>query len=125
MTTKTYLIAYGLYFLTLLLAFFYISVPYYRAKWENTGQRFSFSKFWNSSWNVNIGNLILGVLFLFVWNLVVEYFKLNATKEVLYALCMVIAAFGGPAVVKKWGRAQKYFDEFVDKKLPVADEEKK
>jgi len=124
MTTKIYLSAYGVFLLTLLLAFFYVSVPYYRAKWENTGQNFDFGKFWRSSWNVNIGNLIVGVLFLFVYNVVIEFFKLKATKEVLYGLCMVLAAFGCTAIFKKWGGAQRYFDRWVDKKLG-GDTEKK
>jgi len=119
MTTKIYLISGAGYVLALLLAFFWVSVPYYKAKWENTGQRFSMKKFWEASWNVNIGNLIFGGLLMIGVDLILSYFKVSVDSKLIPGIFILLGAFGAPVVMKKWGRTQEYFEKYVDKKLPV------
>lgn len=126
MTTKIYLLSGVGYLLALLLAFFWVSVPYYKAKWENTGKEFSLKKFWQASWNVNIGNIVFGVLLMIGVDMLLSYFpNIKIDPKLIPGLFILLAAFGAPIAMKKWGGTQKYFEQWVDKKLPVENPEKK
>lgn len=119
MSTSLYIQCALMYILGQGFDLFLIKVPEYRDLYRKANEKFSWSKYWDSDWNIVIGTLILGSILIIGADQLI-YWKPGVLEYVKWFFA-AIGGLGSSFIASKWSRCKKYITAVIDEKTNIAD----